>query len=69
MDIILINNSQDIQTEKSMATKLLNLNTHFSEIQKEWADAKSEKKKSDVAYCILLWQMVSNGLMRWVLNF
>lgn len=54
MDIILINNSQDIQTEKSMATKLLNLNTHFSEIQKEWADAKSEKKKSDVAYCILL---------------
>lgn len=53
MDTIMdTNNSQNIQTEKSMATKSLNLKTHFSEIKKEWADAKSVEKKKKVMWHI-----------------
>lgn len=61
MDTILINNSQNIQTEKSMATKSLNLKTHFSEIKKEWADAKSGEKKK---WCGILHFFMTDGFKR-----
>lgn len=44
MEAILINISQDIQTDKSRAIKLLNLTTHFSEMKNKLADAKGGKK-------------------------
>lgn len=53
MKAILINIIQGIQTDKSTSTKLLNLTTHFSEIEKLIGRCQ-RGKKSDVAQCIFL---------------
>lgn len=48
-----IKRTEDLQTDKSIARKLLNLRKHFSELGMNWQVSKG-KKKCNVAYCICL---------------
>lgn len=53
-----IKRTEDLQTDKSIARKLLNLRKHFSELGMNWQVSKGKKKMQ----CCVLHLLMTDGL-------